>query len=545
MKTTKFLSLAALALMFTACSNDDDFAQLPAEQPVNNEITITAQLAPKSNDAQTRAVSDQATYIKADWAVNEHIAILYEVSSVKKVADATITAVDGSGKATISFAVDGGTPNNTACTLVYPLSAAKDDYSGVKDAATLLAAQDGTLSANLDVRVGAGTIQTTTPGLTVTTQPAAQFAIFKFTTKNNDGSADINVRPLTITIGTQNYVITPASATNVLYVALPAVSSQAVSFKAESNGKFYACSKASVTFDKGKFYQSPLKMATTGALTGKFTINSSGNKVYFSQGNLQATTSDLGTNWTWAFAANQWDYIGGRLNDSDPASLTGNNYINGNGTVSTNGTVDLFGWVGNSSNWKTGAAKYGISNSEATNDKNGYGNVANENLKSDWGNTMGTGWRTLTNNEWEYLFSFRASGSTVNGTSNARYTHAIINTDGTSVKGVILFPDGVTIINSEATSWGSINGNSSWGTRCTSAQWIALAAKGCVFLPAAGSRRTNIVYSAGEDGDYWSSSYKSAGAEYACFMSFESKRLKFDYTYRYIGRSVRLVRAAE
>lgn len=102
--------------------------------------------------------------IETKWAVNEHIAVLYEVSSTKYVADAEITAVDGSGTATITFTVDGGTTNDTPCTLVYPLSAAKDDHTGVKDAATLLAAQVGTLSANLDVRVGAGTIQTTTPG---------------------------------------------------------------------------------------------------------------------------------------------------------------------------------------------------------------------------------------------------------------------------------------------------------------------------------------------------------------------------------------------
>ena len=160
---------------------------------------------------------------------------------MKKVADATITAVDGDGAATISFTVADGTPNDTPCTLVYPKSAAKDDNSGVKDAATLLAAQDGTLNANLDVRVGEGTIQTTTPGLTVTTQPEAQFAIFKFTTKNSDASDDISVSALTVTIGAQAYVITPASATSTLYAALPEVSSQTVSFSATgSDSKTYA-----------------------------------------------------------------------------------------------------------------------------------------------------------------------------------------------------------------------------------------------------------------------------------------------------------------
>ena len=246
--------MAALALMTAACSNDDnDFAQQPQKA---EGITITAQLAPKTNGATTRAVSDGGNKILAEWAENEHIAVLYEVGGTKKVADATITAVDYDDySATIEFTVEAGTPDNTDCTLVYPYTAAKDDHTGVKDAATLLAAQDGTLNANLDVRVGAGTIQTTTPGLTVTTQPEAQFAIFKFTTKNFDASATIDVKPLTITIGSQNYVIDPASATSELFVALPPISSQAVSFTATgSDSKTYTASKASVTFAAGKYY---------------------------------------------------------------------------------------------------------------------------------------------------------------------------------------------------------------------------------------------------------------------------------------------------
>lgn len=254
--------MAALALMTAACSNDDN--DLTTQQPQKAEgITITAQLAPKTNGATTRAVTDQTTYIEAKWAVNEHIAILYEVGGTKYAADATITAVDGSGAATITFTVEAGTPDDTPCTLIYPLSAANDEHSGLKDVDALLGAQDGTLSANLDVRVGAGTIQTTTPGLTVNTQPAAQYAIFKFTTKNSNGSATIDVKPLTVTIGAQDYVIDPASATSEFFVALPAViSSQEVSFCATgSDSKTYTCSKA-VTFAAGNYYQSTLKMAT-------------------------------------------------------------------------------------------------------------------------------------------------------------------------------------------------------------------------------------------------------------------------------------------
>lgn len=253
--------MAALALMTAACSNDDN--DLTTQQPQQAEgITITAQLAPKTGGATTRAVSDGGNKILADWAVNEHLAVLYEVGGTKKVADAEITAVDYDDlSATITFTVEDGTPDNTPCTLVYPLSAAKEDHTGLKDVDALLGAQDGTLNANLDVRVGEGTIQTTTPGLTVDTQPEAQFAIFKFTTKNFDASATIDVKPLTITIGAQNYVIDPASATSELFVALPPISSQAVSFTATgSDSKTYTASKASVTFAAGKYYQSNIKL---------------------------------------------------------------------------------------------------------------------------------------------------------------------------------------------------------------------------------------------------------------------------------------------
>ena len=257
MKTTKLFFMAALALMTAACSNDDnEFAQQPQKA---EGITITAQLAPKTNGATTRAVEDKTTYIEAKWAEHEHIAILYTVGSTKKVADAEITAVDGSGTATITFTVDGGTTNDTPCTLVYPYSAAKDDHTGVKDAAILLAAQDGTLSANLDVRVGAGTIQTTTPGLTVTTQPAAQFAIWKLTLGNAAKNLCILADNETIAGATL------ASAGTEFTVAVPAVSSKTVTVVAndESNNCYYF-SKASVTLAVGNYYRSSPTMTALG-----------------------------------------------------------------------------------------------------------------------------------------------------------------------------------------------------------------------------------------------------------------------------------------
>lgn len=285
----------------------------------------------------------------------------------------------------------------------------------------------------------------------------------------------------------------------------------------------------SKTLTAGKIYN--INRSASAPLPAVFTVDA-GKTVKFSKGNLQATYN--GSSWIWGFAEHQWDYIG---------NAAGNTSINGNGTVSANGTVDLFGWVGASSTW-TGAAQYGISNSTATNNVNGYGNVGGEAQKVGWGATVGAGWRTLTSSEWLYLLNTRETGITVNITNHARYTQAIINTDGTAVKGLIIFPDNYAGGSPAGVTWGTINAKSTFDTTCTSAGWTALEAAGCVFLPAAGYREASTVTDAGIGAGYWSSS--SGNATYAIGPYFESNYMTIQYvSSRKYGYSVRLVRDAD
>ena len=266
-----------------------------------------------------------------------------------------------------------------------------------------------------------------------------------------------------------------------------------------------------------------VKPVPAGAVRGKFTINAGGEQVYFSQGNLQATTTDGGTNWSWGFATNQWDFVGNEA---------ANNAISGNGTVSTNGTVDLFGW-------STPATTYGIHNSTTSGDYSG--------AFVDWGGNIGTGWRTLSKDEWDYLIFTRASGSKVNdlATTNARYTHATINTDNGSdgINGIILFPDGVTVDYSAA-SWKGINEKRNWNgaTKCTTSQWNALAAKGFVFLPAAGYRNGTTIGGINSNGYYWSSTLSSDSYSYYTRVLGSNEEPTTVSDSRKTGISVRLVK---
>ena len=340
MKTTKLFFMAALALTFGACSSDyNELAQQPAKA---EGITITAQLAPKSSIANTRAVEEgkdgnNKDIIKATWDVDEHLAILYTKGG-NQMADARITEVDGSGNATIEFTVVDETPDNTECVIIYPYSAAKDDKTGLKDAKTLLKNQDGTLSDDLDVRVGAGKIQVSTPSLDVTTQPAAQFAIWKLTTNGNAKN---------LCILADNEVIasaTLATEGTVFTVAVPAVSSKTVT--AVANNAANACyynSKAGVSLAAGNYYQStmaaldddnskPAYMITgnvAGLIVAGQTLVLSGanisgyNSVYFGDDGV-ATLILMGTN---------------TIANTDP--LSSSILVDGAGTLTITGTGSL------------------------------------------------------------------------------------------------------------------------------------------------------------------------------------------------------------
>ena len=240
--------------------------------------------------------------------------------------------------------------------------------------------------------------------------------------------------------------------------------------------------------------------AQTAMTNGLFSVSAT-KKVHFSKGNLQL----VGEN-TFQFAENQWDYFGSNQSDNHR---------------------DLFSWgAGNNPNQTTGNSTF-----------------------TDWGDntylqaTLGKGWRTMTKDEFVYVFNTRASGSSVFGTANGRYTTATINTDGTGVKGIILFPDGITIAADEVTTAGTINGTSTL-TQCTKAQWAALAEKGCVFLPAAGFILSGTGIGHGDIADYWTSTAADASIAYNLGLNFGAPgavvntagTLRYNY-----GLSVRLV----
>lgn len=293
--------------------------------------------------------------------------------------------------------------------------------------------------------------------------------------------------------------------------------------------------------------------APTGAINGKFTINANGDQVYFSKGNLQYQAS---TN-TWRFATNQWDYVGGTFTMNGNVETYGNLSGNSNNNISSsyNGWIDLFGW--GTSGYNHGANAFQPwSISDNSPDYWAYGqsnsNLYDGNGHADWGyNAMANGgnaegmWRTLTIDEWSYLFYNRPT------LSGARFALASVN----NVGGLILLPDDWNISVDELNN---INVgdliNHPNDNVITASEWTNIfEANGAVFLPGAGTRYwqyypgvINYENSESADGFYWSSSSNDdQNASTIYFYSLHSLFLDTSNFPRRTGLSVRLVRNAE
>ena len=236
----------------------------------------------------------------------------------------------------------------------------------------------------------------------------------------------------------------------------------------------------------------PICKIPEGALTGVFSVSAM-QKVYFASGNLQYQASTK----TWRFAENQWDIIGD---------------ANKNTSSSYSGWIDLFGWgTGNDP-------------TELSTDNYDYCDF------TDWGSGMDGDWRTLTKDEWDYVFVQRKTNSGI------LFAKATVN----GVIGVILLPDDWSRSVYRLKDTNKEDGKYSRNKLSVSEWNRTFAPAGAVFMPAAGSRQGTEVTKSGRNGLYWSASSSSSVSAY--YVLFNDKCLLPSYDFmRYFGHSVRLV----
>ena len=189
--------------------------------------------------------------------------------------------------------------------------------------------------------------------------------------------------------------------------------------------------------------------------------------VRFSSGNLQYNYTDS----KWQFAETQYTIVG----DANATNIQ-----------NKTGIIDLFGWgdTGDANSPKGFKTSY---------------NYSDYAWSQDWGTAaaadLGTGWYTLSTDEWQYLFYTRTNAASLFGQATvAGQTGLIVLPD----EDAWTLPAGLTF---NAGSYNAFADNTYDAT-----QWDQMAAAGAVFLPAAGYRNGTGMYDVGDNGYYWSSS---------------------------------------
>ena len=330
--------LMASATVFTACSSDDNIiSEQQPEQGVKT-YTMTVQ-ASKGDGATTRALSLSGSTLNAMWAEGEAVTVY----NVTKSTDLTGTLIaQGSGASTtLKGELSGTIAENDVLTLKF----LSPDYN----------TQDGTLTGSAtsidkvcDYAEATVTMASVAGG-NITTTGDADFqnkqSFVKFTLKDKSTDAAISATQLVVNDGTSDYTVTPASATDVLYVALPDISSKTLTLTATVGSDTYTYEKAGVTFQNGQYYEITVKAKRQGVTINLSTVT----------GNTTAKDGDvltgtLGTNVKISIAAGATVTLqGADINGSgtwNSGSYAGINCV-GDATIILDGTNTVRGFYEN------------------------------------------------------------------------------------------------------------------------------------------------------------------------------------------------------
>ena len=274
MKSFKTLfGMMFVALMAASCTNDVNDVLAP-EAPQKG-YPFEATIAPKTFDATTRTALVEDTEnctISSTWQEGDMIRIDYMKSATAGTSvDAMVTKVATDGSATIkaTFIDEPYTGVENNADLSYPAGAVH------------ITNQDGTLSADRDLRYGPAKLKVDNGKITFDGMPSldAEGSIIKFTMKDL-GETPNAISVSKLVISSKDYwgegdeltiKVTPTEATDVLYVTIPVQdigSEHTFWFEATASDGTPYIAKATGTLELGMYYQTTLKMATVGNVIG-------------------------------------------------------------------------------------------------------------------------------------------------------------------------------------------------------------------------------------------------------------------------------------
>lgn len=253
MKTTSNIKIVAALLMagvcFAACTNDEIVNEPRQTSVTDKTYTLIVNATKDGNEATTRALSLDGKTLNAAWAESEEVTVY----NVTKNADLTGTLIaQSSGASTI---LKGSLTGVIEDGDVLKLKFLSPDYTSQTGTLEYIAANCDYAEAEVNV-TDASTPTVTTTAASFTNQQA----IVKFTLKDKANDEALSVLVLDVNDGTNTYTVTPASATDVIYVAIPGFSMQTITLTANVNSNYYVFSKSDITFTNSQYYAISVKM---------------------------------------------------------------------------------------------------------------------------------------------------------------------------------------------------------------------------------------------------------------------------------------------
>ena len=497
--------LLAFTAALTAVSCQKEAMKEAETTPTGEGMTISAVTEGIGADVK----ADLAYKYDVIWRTGDKICVK---NSEKKSVEFTLTGGQGTTKGTfssgesISGEVEGFYPASVA-NLIWPAEQQNNQVPPMYCKKTLSSTQDQTFNFASLGSVLQLNFNSTTAGIVLKSiEVKADEAMSGVFTINEEGKAVISQpegdKPgITLDLGEGVTLGTSAKKFNI---AVPAGEYHGLSiiFTATDG------TKCTINAKKDKAIEIVFNTVNTlavsgefksdlpdGALPGVFTVSDDNGvtktPIHFSQGNLYYDGSNFN------FEANQYGF-----NSSYQSTYVSHFYW----------SKDADEAVKQDFNWEQSMSAGDVF----------FTNV--DGFKVNVGGKDQTGWRTLSTNEWQYLFNTRTMEK--DGARFENLTSSGITVEGVTFKGVVLFPDDFT-------------DQADWKTKYTT--WEALNNAGIVFLPAAGVRRVpSGVIQAGSFGYYRSSS--AAGEKNAYTVMFKSSEVDPGYSAaRRLGYSVRLV----
>ncbi len=253
--------------------------------------------------------------------------------------------------------------------------------------------------------------------------------------------------------------------------------------------------------------------------SGEFSISAT-QKVLFAPGNLQYQASTK----TFRFAVNQYDAVG---------------VANSNISDTNEGWIDLFGWG-------TGAnPTLCLGEGDTTDYESLYANFV------EWGsNKIGSyeanTWRTLTNDEWNYVIFSRTDAAKLHGgaTVNGINGWVILPDSWTAPEGITFNPsleNGLEDPYNSGAYYNSKEDNYNHNVY-TAAEWSKIEDAGAIFFPAAGTRFKRNSNGINESGAYWSSSVFADYDAFKYMFAFDNGNFSITMNDGSMGFAVRLVK---